>query len=91
MFVETITAPAHEFQAWNDRLRLLSDPPAALVASIAWNAGEGLVSGVNVWETPEAVADFFIERIQPLVAAEGTPANTPARHGEPVAVYLRQG
>jgi len=90
MFVETITAPAQEFQAWNERLRLLSDPPAALVVSIAWNAGEGRISGVNVWDTPEAVADFFIERIQPIVAAEGTPATTPTRHGEPVAVYLRQ-
>ena len=90
MFVETITAPAQEFRAWNERLRLLSDPPAALVASIAWVAGEGQVSGVNVWETAEAVADFFIERIHPIVAAEGKPATTPTRHGEPVAVYLRE-
>jgi len=91
MFVETITAPAQEFHAWNERLRLLSDPPAALVASIAWNAGEGQVSGVNVWETAEAVADFFVERVHPLVEAEGKPATTPARHGEAVAMYLRQG
>lgn len=91
MFVETITVPTQEFHAWNERLRLLSDPPAALVASIAWNSGEGRTTGLNVWDSPEAVADFFIERIHPIVEAEGKPATTPIRHGEPVAVYIRQG
>jgi hypothetical protein len=91
MFVETITTPAQEWQAWTERLRMLSDPPAALVASIAWNAGEGRVSSVNVWDSGEAVADFFVERVQPIVGAEGTPTVAPTRHGEPVAVYVRHG
>jgi hypothetical protein len=90
MFVETISAPAQEWQVWNDRLRLFTDPPAALVASIVWNAGDGQVSGVNLWASAEAVADFFVERVHPLVAVDGKPATTPARHGEPVAVYLRR-
>lgn len=91
MFVETVTSPAGEWHRWSERLRMLSDPPAALVASIAWDAGDGQVSAVNVWDSAGAVADFFVERVHPFVAAEGEPAVAPTRHGEPVAVYLRRG
>jgi hypothetical protein len=91
MFVETITAPAEEWESWTERLRMLSDPPPALVASIAWNAGEGRVSSVNVWDSAGAVADFFLERVQPILGADGAPTMTPTRHGEAVAVYLRHG
>jgi hypothetical protein len=91
MFVETITAPADEWRRWDERLRMLSDPPASLVASIAWDAGDGMVSAVSVWDTPVAVGEFFVERVYPIVAAEGEPAVTPTRHGAPVAVYLRRG
>ena len=90
MFVETITSPAEEWHRWNERLRMLSDPPTALVASIAWDAGDGQVSAVSVWDTPEAIADFFVERVHPIVAVEGQPAITPTRHGEPVAAYFRR-
>lgn len=89
MFVETITAPRDEWIRWNERLRTLVDPPAALIASIAWQTGTGEVTTVNVWETPEAVADFFVERVHPLIEADGEPANKPTRHGEPLAVYVR--
>jgi len=91
VFVETITSPAEEWHSWNERLRMQSDPPAALVASIAWDTGDGQISGVNVWDTAEAIADFFVERVHPIVAAEGYPAVSPTRHGEPVAIYLRRG
>lgn len=90
MFVESVSVPRQEFDRWNERLRMLSDPPAALVATIAWEAGDGQVHGVNVWDSAEAVADFFIERIRPIVEVEGEPASKPERHGEPIAVYLRQ-
>jgi hypothetical protein len=89
MFVETITTPRDEWDRWNERLRMLADPPAALIASIAWQTGDGEVTSVNVWESPEAVADFFIERVRPLVEAGGEPATKPMRHGVPLAVYLR--
>lgn len=91
MFVETITTSRDEWDSWNERLRLLADPPAALVASIAWQTANGDVTSVNVWESPEAVADFFVERVRPLVEAEGEPATAPTRHGEPLAVYARGG
>ena len=52
MFVETIVLPRREWERWNERLRLAADPPEALIASIAWDSGDGEVTGVNVWETP---------------------------------------
>lgn len=89
MFVETIVLPRPEWERWQERLRLFADPPEALIASIAWESGDGEVTGVNVWETPRAIADFFMERVQPLVEAEGEPANKPQRRGEPLAFYQR--
>ena len=89
MFVETITSSRDEWERWNDRLRMLTDPPSALVASIAWMTDDGSITAINVWDSPEAVADFFIERVYPIVQAEGEPPSKPIRYGEPVAVYLR--
>jgi hypothetical protein len=90
MFVEAVSAPREEWEHWNERLRMLSDPPAGLVAAIAWDAGEGQIAAVSLWETPEAVADFFMERTRAIVEAEGEPANKPQRQGKPIAVYLRK-
>lgn len=90
MFVETITAPRDAWDRWNERLRMLTEPPAALIASIAWQTEIGDVTAVNLWESPEAVAEFFVERVHPhVVDAEGEATTEPERHGEPVAVYLR--
>jgi hypothetical protein len=90
MFVETITVARDEWEGWNERLRLHADPPAGLVASIAWDSADGNVTSLNVWDTPEAVADFYVARVGAVVESEGMPANTPQRHGEPIAVYLRR-
>jgi len=43
----------------------------------------------NVWDTPSAVADFFVERVEAVIEAEGPPPHKPVRHGSPVAVYIR--
>jgi hypothetical protein len=90
MFVETITAPREEWEHWNKRLRTLTEPPEALIVSIAWDAGDGNVSVVNLWDSPEAVGDFYVERVHSVVKSEGKPANTPRRHGEPIVVYIRK-
>ena len=90
MFVETVTAPREVWRHWTERLRLFADPPAALSASIAWDNHDGTVTAVNVWDNPSAVADFFLERVEPVIAAEGEPNYKPVRHGEPVASYFRQ-
>jgi hypothetical protein len=89
MFVETIAAPSEDWHHWTDRLRLLSEPPGALIASIAWDNGDDTISAVNVWGRPSAVADFFLERVEPVVLAEGEPNYKPTRHGEPIASYFR--
>ena len=89
MFVDTVTAPREEWERWNERLRMISDPPAALVAAIAWVGADGLVTAVNVWDSAEAVADFYVQRVHPVVVAEGEPPNKPERHGEPLVAYLR--
>ena len=90
MFVETITAPREEWEQWNKRLNLLSDPPDALIASIAWDAGDGKVMALNLWDSAEAVGDFFVARVHPTLQELGEPATKPDRHGSPVAVYLRR-
>ena len=89
MFVETVTAPREFWEQWTARLRLFSEPPSALVATVAWNVGDGMVTCVNVWDNPSAVADFFIERIQPMTEAEGPPDYKPVRHGSAIATYFR--
>ena len=90
MFVETITAPGEAWRRWTDRLRLFSEPPAALFASIAWDNGDGTITAVNVWDSPSAVADFFLDRVEPVIAVEGKPDYKPVRRGEPVASYFRE-
>jgi hypothetical protein len=47
------------------------------------------VAGVNLWDTPKAIADFYLERVGPIVEVEGEPTNKPKRYGEPLAFYLR--
>ena len=89
MFVETVTAPRESWLHWSTRLRLFSEPPSPLVAAIAWDAGDGMITSINVWDTPSAVAEFFVERIQPVIEAEGPPEYKPVRHGEAVATYFR--
>ena len=89
MFVETIVAPREEWESFADRVRLFSEPPAALMASVAWDAGEGRVMQVMIWDEPSAVAEFFIERVMPVVEMHGPPSSKPVRHGAPVASYFR--
>ena len=89
MFIETIVLPRRDWERSNGRLRFVDDPPEALIASIAWDSGDGEVTGVNVGETPGAIADVFMERVGPFVEAEGEPPNKPQRRGEPLAFYLR--
>ena len=38
---------ARSWERWHERLRLLDDPPEALVASIAWESADGEVTGVK--------------------------------------------
>ena len=90
MFVETIDLPRQEWERWHERLRYSSDPPEALIATIVWDSGDDQVTGVNLRDTPEAIADFHVDRVGPIVAVEGEPTNKPQRHGEPLAFYLRQ-
>jgi hypothetical protein len=59
VFVETIDLPRQEWERWHERLRYSSDPPEALIATIVWDSGDGQVTGVNLWDTPEAIADFM--------------------------------
>jgi hypothetical protein len=89
MFVETIALQRSEWERWHERLGYSSDPPEALIATIVWDSGDGQVAGVNLWDTAEAVADFYMERVRPIVEAEGEPTSKPQRHGEPLAFYLR--
>jgi hypothetical protein len=83
MFIETVTAPREVWEQWSTRLRLFSEPPAALVAAVAWDAGDGMITSLNVWDNPSAVADFFVDRVQPVVEAEGPADYKPVHAGTP--------
>ena len=85
---ERLTAPRAEFDDSVERLRLLSEPPSSLVASIAWETNDE-VTAVNVWDLPDAVADFYGERVDAVVEQHGPPANKPQRLGPPLHAYFR--
>jgi hypothetical protein len=89
MFVETVTAPREVWEQWTTRLRLVSEPPSALAALVAWDVGNDTITSVHVWDNPAAVADFFVERVQPVIEAEGQPDYKPVRHGNAVTAYFR--
>jgi hypothetical protein len=88
MFVERVTAPRAESDAWDERLRLVSDPPSALVASFSWDT-DGEVTTINVWDSPDAIADFYIERVHAVVEEHGPPVNKPERLGPALRAYVR--
>ena len=88
VFIERLTAPRAEFDEWVERLRLVSDPPPALVASFAWET-DGEVTAINVWDSPDAIADFFVERVHAFVEQHGPPANKPQRLGPALHGYVR--
>ena len=89
MFVESITQPKDEWQRWSEKLRTYSEPPQALAVAIAWDNGDGTITQLNVWDEPGAVADHFMDRVLPIVQAEGEPDHKPERHGEPLAIHVR--
>jgi hypothetical protein len=89
VFIEMVTAPAIELQQWTERLRLLSDPPPALVASFAWRSSDGNVASMNVWDAASDIADFYVDRVQAIVDAHGAPEHKPVRLGEAVHAYIR--
>jgi hypothetical protein len=90
VFVETITLPRAEWEKWKDRLKLGVDYPPALVATVTWQSGDGQVTSLNVWDSAEAVGDFYMARVNAVVASEGMPTARPQRHGEPIAIYIRR-
>ncbi len=89
MFVESITQPTDEWERWSEKLRMYAEPPQGLAVSIAWDNGDGSITQLNVWDAPGAIADNYMDRILPIVQAEGEPEHKPTRHGEPLAIYLR--
>ena len=90
MFIERVTASRGDFELWDARLRMVTEPPPALVASVAWES-DGEVTCINVWDSPEAIADFFLVRVRPFVEAVGPPRNKPERLGHAIRGYVRPG
>jgi hypothetical protein len=89
MFAETITIARSQAQAVWDHSRLFSEPPAGLLAAIAWESGGDDITSVMVWETPAARGDFAAERMVPLYEAGilGEAHGHPERV-TPVQVYV---
>jgi len=89
MFVETIDSERAEWEQWEERLRLSEDPPDGLVLHVVWDAGDGRVGQLNVWDEPGKVSDFYVERAQHLIAELGEPRGKPHRHGTALALFMR--
>ena len=89
VFVERVTLPRAEWEEWSGRLRLLTEPPAALVASFAWQSEDDTITSINVWDSASDIADFFLDRAQPIVETEGPPSRKPERLGDAISAYVR--
>ena len=89
MFVETMTSSRELWETFSERTRMVSEPPEALALSVARDAGDGRVTVLNVWDSPGAIADFYIERTRAVVEEIGEPPDKPKRHGQPLGFYIR--
>jgi hypothetical protein len=89
VFVERVTLPHAEWEEWTGRLRLLTEPPSALVASFAWRSENHTITSINVWNSASDIADFFLDRAQPIIETEGPPSRKPERLGDAIRAYIR--
>jgi hypothetical protein len=88
MFVEIITQPRSEYELVEGETGLQSNPPAGLLAAVAWEAEKpDEVTMLMVWATPEARGEFAFEKVLPL-AKQGKVASNPKRL-KPVRVFVR--
>ena len=69
---------------------LVTELPDALVATFALVDADGLVTALNVWDSAEAVAHSYAERVHALVQAEVEPPNKSKRHGERLVASVRR-
>ena len=88
MFVQTVISSRAEFDEAHRLLDIAADPPDTLLAAIAFSSGEDEVTLVNVWESPAAVAEFFVERIHSRTEGKGLSGQNIPR-GEPVFFWTR--
>lgn len=92
MFMEIVTGSRREAALVEENSRMFADPPAGLLAAVAWESGDDDVTTLMVWETPKAHGDFSFERMMPLFESgvmsevKGKPERL-----TPVKVYLRPG
>lgn len=89
MFVEQVTLPRAEWEEWTGRLRLLAEPPSTLIACFAWPSEDDTITSINVWDSASDVADFFLDRAQPVVETYGPPSRKPERLGDAIRAYIR--
>lgn len=89
MFVETIDSERDEWEQWEERLGLGENPPDGLVLHLVWDAGGGRVGQLNVWDTPDKVSDFYVERARHVIAELGEPKGKPHRHGSALVFFMR--
>jgi hypothetical protein len=89
VFVERVTLPHAEWEEWTERLRLLTEPPSTLVASFAWRSDSDTITSINVWNSASDVADFYLDRVQPVVETDGPPSRKPERLGDAIRPYIR--
>lgn len=88
MYVDIVTSKRSELEVIDAETGLLSDPPDALLACIAWEAeNPDEVTVLQVWQTPDARGDFAFEKVMPLAQA-GKVVSNPKRL-KPLKVFIR--
>jgi hypothetical protein len=61
--LKTIALPRPGWERREEHLSYTTDPPQTMVDTIVRDAGGGQMTGVNVWDTAGAIADFYIKRV----------------------------
>ena len=87
-FAEVVVTTPAEVEEVFERARVLTDPPAGLVAVVGWETGPDEVTVVMVWSDPSARGDAALERFMPMLE-DGTFRPTKPERIHPTHLLVR--
>ncbi len=67
MFIDQVTTTSEGLDIVDAETGFFSDPPEGLSAVIAWDAGDGNVTCLMVWDTPGQRGEFAFQKMMPLM------------------------
>jgi hypothetical protein len=63
--------------------------PNRAAGGAAWQSEDDTITSINVWDSASDIADFFLDRAQPIAETEGPPSRKPERLGDAISAYVR--